>query len=71
MFAVSMLPKEIHDPCMRHATLPRRVMRYLKGPHCLFFPAKFGATIEAYCDADWVGCGETGKSTNGLLIKMN
>lgn len=30
MFAISMLARQVHDPCMRHNLLAKRVLSYVK-----------------------------------------
>ena len=54
-------PKQIH------AHTVKRIFRYLKGTidHGLWYPNKNSFTLKEYSDADWEGCVDDKKSTNG------
>lgn len=73
-FAISILYRQLHDPCERHLVLAKRVVRYIKGTSqiSLLFPRDSNsAPLEAYSDSDWAGCHETRRSTTGMVIKVN
>lgn len=73
IFATSMLARKIHYPCARHFSIAKRVFGYLKGTKnvWLLISSDSGASLEAYCDADWAGCQKTRRSTTGILVTVN
>lgn len=72
-FAVSVLSRQLHDPCNRHLVLAKRVVRYISGTihRALCFPAHCSSPLEAYVDSDWAGCQATRRSTTGIIILVN
>lgn len=59
-------PGRVHWQCIK------RVFRYLKGTLNLKLTYKADAneSIEGYCDADWGGCIESGRSTSGYVFTL-
>ena len=75
-FSVSVLARHLHQPTIRHLSLLKRVLRYLKGTVELGIKYKSSKkltllSLDAHVDADWAGCKETRKSTTGFIICIN
>lgn len=72
-FAVSSLSRFLHDPCDRHYSLAKRLLRYISGTteYGLHFAAGNNGTIHADCDSDWAGDIETRRSTSGYIVRIS
>jgi hypothetical protein len=60
----------MHAPTDCHATMLKRILRYIKGSvkHALHLHAVQTPTLTAYTDADWAGCPDTRRSTSGFAV---
>lgn len=60
------------NPSKTHWLCAKRVLRYLKGTmdYKLTYVAEGNQSIIGYCDADWGGCVETGRSTSGYVFTL-
>lgn len=63
----------MHSPTDVHATLLKRVLRYIKGTLSLGVQLR-GTTslsLAVYSDADWAGCPDTRHSTSGFCVFLS
>nr|CAB3463731.1 unnamed protein product [Digitaria exilis] len=69
-YAVQQLCLHIHAPHDVHATMLKRVLRYIKGTPSVgvHLRATSSSSLTAYSDADWAGCPDTRRSTSGFCV---
>lgn len=68
-YAVSRLSRYTHNPNNDHWTALYRLLRYLKGTCDLGLHFRnFPATLEGYCDANWVSDNDEVASTSGYVF---
>ena len=67
MFAVCVCARYQADPKESHLLLVKRIFRYLRGTSelSLFYPRGQDFKLSGYCDADYSGSLDDGKSTSG------
>jgi ribonuclease HI len=76
-FAVGQLCRYTSNPAVHHFEAAQRVLRYVRDTAelCLTFGQHshylFSPKLQAYCDADWGGDKQDGKSTSGCVIRFN
>ena len=60
----------MHRPTNIHWQAVKRILRYLKHTisHGLLFTKSTSSLLEAYSDADWAGCPDDRKSTDGYCV---
>jgi hypothetical protein len=60
----------MHAPTDYHATMLKRILRYIKGSlkHGLHLHVVQTPTLTTYTDADWAGCPDTRRSTSGFTV---
>ena len=60
----------MHRPTNIHWQAVKRILRYLKHTisHGLLFTKSTSSLLEAYFDADWAGCPDDRKSTDGYCV---
>ncbi|KAL7602350.1 hypothetical protein Lser_V15G23424 [Lactuca serriola] len=66
-FATGVCARYQTDPKMSHMTAPKQILRYLKGSKTLglWYPAGNDFSLQAFTDADHVGCKLDRKITSG------
>lgn len=71
-FAVNKACQFMHSPTEEHWCAVKRILRYLKNTvnHGLFFSKHSRLCLEAFSDADWVGCVDDRRSTGGYAIYL-
>ncbi|CAL1376062.1 unnamed protein product [Linum trigynum] len=71
-YAVNVLSQAVHSPHAGAYGCCIPLSAYLKAsPSCgLFLPASGSLIFTRYCDADWVGCPTTWRSTTGYFITI-
>ncbi|KAM2365790.1 hypothetical protein ACFX1X_004563 [Malus domestica] len=70
-FAVNLVCQFMHQPRESHLQTVKRILRYLKGTLELglwFSKTATPLSINAFSDADWVGCHLDRRSTGGFCI---
>jgi len=69
-FVVHIISKFMQNPRHLHLTEIQWIIKYLLSipGHGLFFPAGALIQLQAYSNADWVGCPDTKKSTTGWCM---
>ncbi|XP_019051493.1 PREDICTED: uncharacterized protein LOC109113961 [Nelumbo nucifera] len=70
-YAVNRVCQFLHTPTIDHWAAIKCILRYLKGTmkHGFFFDSNPGPlSIQAFSDADWVGCPDDRRSTRGYAI---
>ncbi|XP_031489589.1 secreted RxLR effector protein 161-like [Nymphaea colorata] len=62
----------LHEPTDLHWTHVKRILRYLQGTRAygLHIKASPHWKLEAYSDADWAGCPDDRRSTNGFVTML-
>jgi len=72
VYAVTELSRYAKKPGPQHWDFLKYLLRYLKGTAT--FGIKFNSgselTLQAYCDATWGNCKDTGRSTSGILVLL-
>nr|GEX81960.1 ribonuclease H-like domain-containing protein [Tanacetum cinerariifolium] len=60
----------MHDPREPQLAALKRVLRYVRGTldHGLQLYVSYTSQLNAYTDADWVGCPVTRQSTSGYCV---
>ncbi|CAA0812916.1 Uncharacterized mitochondrial protein AtMg00810 [Striga hermonthica] len=71
-YAVGIASRFMEKPKKPHLELVRRILRYAKGSiDCgLFYQRNKDIKFVGYCDADYVGCRDTRRSTTGYVFKF-
>jgi hypothetical protein len=69
-YAVQQACLHMHAPTDYHATMLKRILRYIKGSlkHGLHLHVVQTPTLTTYTDADWAGCPDTRRSTSGFTV---
>jgi len=69
-FAVNRVCQFIHRPTKLHWQAVKRILRYLKHSitHGLLLHKNSSTSIQAYSDADWVGCPDDRRSTGAYCV---
>lgn len=70
-YAVQQVCLHMHAPTDAHATMLKRVLRYVKGTSTLglhLHSSPSPPTVTAYTDADWAGCPDTRRSTSVYCV---
>lgn len=72
-FAVQYLSQFMHSPKVSHMHAAIRVLKYIKNSPSLgvFMSTSSIIVLTAYCDADWVVCTNTKKSSTGYVLKLS
>lgn len=68
--AVQTISQFISNPHTPHLHVVHRILRYIKGTlnRGLFYPSTNSLQLQAYADADWVGCSDTHRFTTGWCM---
>lgn len=69
-FSVNKVCQYLHAPTMVHWTAAKRILRYLKNTLDLGITFKESAStlVSAFSDADWAGCLDDRRSTDGFAV---
>jgi hypothetical protein len=71
-FAVNKVCQFLHSPTTVHWTVVKRIMRYLNASTKLGIKICISnlTLVSAYSDANWVGCLDDRRSTNGFVVYL-
>ncbi|XP_041020372.1 uncharacterized mitochondrial protein AtMg00810-like [Juglans microcarpa x Juglans regia] len=72
-YAVNKVCQFKHTPKLPHWVAIKRILRYLKATinHGLFFSSQSSFKLQAYSDADWVGCPNDRRSMGGFCVFLS
>lgn len=71
-FAVNFVCQRMHSPTVSDFNLLKRILRYIKGTinMGLHIRKDNKLVLHAYCDSDYAGCKDTGRSTSGFCTML-
>ncbi|XP_023632588.1 uncharacterized protein LOC111828563 [Capsella rubella] len=71
-FSVGVCARYLEDPRMSHFHAARRILTYVKGTTSLglFYSKDTNQSLASFCDSDWAGNRDDGKSISGGCLMM-